>query len=466
MNDNKNLITNSTEQGGQTSNKQKKAAEKIILDKLNRIYDKNNSKDDQALQEIKNQLNNKSLEEEVENIDSQIISSARNWDQPSSISNSNDLDLDLGNESLIEHSTESTNKEALISQEKNTESEQNQPSIVNQNFNQTKSCQDNLLNQTSTESITTQAQETPYQPSKEEWEKYHTAWQDYYQKYYEYYYAQQLQKATENFSENYSADEDDSLNDIKAKIRNSVSENATKARKSHHFWPIMSAVTIALIILFLQYNQLFIAKAKAYITPAETAPELTIIDPLVNGKVKDGSRIIIPKINVKAPIVYGVDNSNASQQKALQRGTSQFPLPGANSRPGHLGNTVINGHSSDDVFDPGDYKFIFANLDKLNKNDNIYIDYQNTRYTYSVISKQVIKPTEVYKISRANDKPYLTLITCYPVGTSRERLIIFAEQILPDPTQAPAKPQIIKKVNKQNKITGESKSFFQKLFGN
>ena len=44
---------------------------------------------------------------------------------------------------------------------------------------------------------------------------------------------------------------------------------------------------------------------------------------------------------------------------------------------------------------------------------------------------EIIEPTNVSALVYDTDKPILTLITCTPLGTSKYRLLIIAEQISP-----------------------------------
>ncbi|MCA9334913.1 sortase, partial [Candidatus Saccharibacteria bacterium] len=139
-------------------------------------------------------------------------------------------------------------------------------------------------------------------------------------------------------------------------------------------------------------------------------------------------------------------------------------IPGANSVPGQFGNTVLSGHSSNDLFDPGDYKFIFAQLEKLQKGDTIFVNYKSTRYTYVVTKTQVVKPTNVKALFGYTNKPYLTLITCTPLGTALNRLLVTAEQISPDPAKA-------RSIDSQNNIPsdsampGNAPTVIERLFG-
>ena len=95
---------------------------------------------------------------------------------------------------------------------------------------------------------------------------------------------------------------------------------------------------------------------------------------------------------------------------------------------------VIFGHSSGQVWAPGDYKFIFTLLNKVAVNDAVYVDYNGTRYTYKVTGTEVVNPSDV-KVLDQGTGHNLTLITCTPVGTSKSRLIVHAAQISPAPTK-------------------------------
>lgn len=132
--------------------------------------------------------------------------------------------------------------------------------------------------------------------------------------------------------------------------------------------------------------------------------------------------------------------------------------------PGQTGNTVILGHSSNDVFDDGAYKFVFVQLDKLDKGDTFYLNYQGTRYTYSVTEKKVIDPTEVSQLIINTDKPLATLVTCTPPGTALKRLVVIAEQISPDPSKATANTANATSSKLPN-IAGNSPTLFERLFG-
>lgn len=323
-------------------------------------------------------------------------------------------------------------------------------------------------------------------PEAEQWKQYHSAWQNYYQKYYENYYLAQATvppvleiKASPKNDDGYFANQpvepahqetpeelsnDQALFELRQKLLGRVQSSASKIRKSRHFIPIISAIAVVFIFVFIQYNQVITANVMAYVSPGSIDPQNIVVDPTTDVVVTQDPKIIIPKINVDVPVAYDIGTDNASQMAAMAKGLAHFPIPGANSHPGEIGNTVLAGHSSNDLFDTGDYKFIFAQLDKLIIGDSIYANYKGKRYTYVVTKTQVVAPTDVSALVYPTDKPILTLLTCTPVGTALNRLLVTAEQVSPDPTAAAAAPA---KVNASptTSIPGDNGNLFSKLFG-
>ena len=329
------------------------------------------------------------------------------------------------------------------------------------------------------------------QPQAEQWKQYHSAWQTYYQKYYEGYYASQtaapaavqgthqqpaeaigsgaanngyFTQKTDLEATTEELNKDQALFELRQKLLGKVQDSAQKIRGSRHFVPIVASLAVVLIFVFLQYNRVFIATVNAYVSPGTISPQNIVIDPSGDASVSAEPRLIIPKINVDVPVVYNVGNDYNSQMAAMNNGVAHFAIPGASSHPGQLGNTVLSGHSSNDLFDGGDYKFIFAQLEKMAVGDTVYSNYESVRYTYVVTKMEVVKPTQVSKLVYPTDKPVLTLITCTPLGTSRDRLLVTAEQVSPDLKAATVAPENDGSTTDAS-IPGSSPTFVERLFG-
>ncbi|MBR3319509.1 class E sortase [Candidatus Saccharibacteria bacterium] len=306
--------------------------------------------------------------------------------------------------------------------------------------------------------------------SNEEWKKYHTAWQDYYQKYYSEYYinaakeyvAKQQVKAIReeaikrDVEETYAgktpaeiansmsseAEKQEAQSSFKAKIQERAMERAKKTSRRRKMIPILAGLAVALTILFLQYNRMIFAPIAAYVSPGDApAEEITAVDPTVTlTKVSPDPRLIIPKLNVDVPLNFGVSLDGVMD--AMNRGVAHYRISGASAYPGEVGNFVVMGHSAGDIYSGNQYKFIFSGLERLEAGDIMYVHYNSVRYTYKMVGSEIIWPTEVSKLIIDTDKPIMTLVTCWPLGTSRQRLLIHADQISPSTENAIAQEEV------------------------
>ena len=303
----------------------------------------------------------------------------------------------------------------------------------------------------------------------ESWKKYHSAWQNYYQKYYNDYYSraaqnyvakERLKDAREKAEEEeilkslakYSNKTDqkagmplkkeetesnagesvESIGEaLKHKIRKHATDSVKKTRRRRRYIPIVAGIVVVLLVLFLQYNRLIFAPIMAYVSPGNApASSIEAIDPNVTGTVSPEPRLIIPKLNVDVPINFNVALSDV--MAAMNHGVAHYRIAGASAYPGEIGNFVITGHSAGDIYSSNPYKYIFSGLERLEDGDLIYVNYNSVRYTYRVIKKEIVDPSNVASLVVDTDKPLLTLVTCTPLGTSKNRLLVTAEQISPN----------------------------------
>lgn len=196
--------------------------------------------------------------------------------------------------------------------------------------------------------------------------------------------------------------------------------------KSLAFGLSMGSVVI-LILLFSFFNERFIAP---FITPSRTVSSTpVIVDP---NDVSAGpvAEVIIPKINVEIPVVYGNSIDESTIDKDLEHGVVHYATT---PKPGEQGNVAVVGHSSNNILNPGKYKFAFVLLSRLDSGDLFSLTRDGKRYTYKVYKKEIVKPTDVHVLGPADKPATATLITCDPPGTSLNRLVVVGEQISPDP---------------------------------
>jgi sortase A len=124
------------------------------------------------------------------------------------------------------------------------------------------------------------------------------------------------------------------------------------------------------------------------------------------------ARIEIPRIGVDDIVVAGVETDD------LKRGPGHFP---DTPLPGQLGNSAIAGHRTT-------YGQPFRNVDKLAAGDEIRVTTLSGVYVYRVTGQQIVSPSD-YQVVATTDptRANLTLTSCHPVFTARERIVIFSE---------------------------------------
>lgn len=133
---------------------------------------------------------------------------------------------------------------------------------------------------------------------------------------------------------------------------------------------------------------------------------------------KDGVNIqyaiSIPSIDIKNALVSTYDND-----------LTKHLVNYGNTIPPEKGNTVIFGHSTlPQLFNPSDYKTIFANAYKIKVGDEVYTSVSKVTYRYKVEKIFVVDPGQTWVLAQDYSDKFITLITCTPPGTVWKRLII------------------------------------------
>ncbi len=123
------------------------------------------------------------------------------------------------------------------------------------------------------------------------------------------------------------------------------------------------------------------------------------------------ARIEIPQIGVDNIVVAGVDKND------LKKGPGHYP---GTPMPGQLGNSAIAGHRTT-------YGQPFYDVDKLQVGDEIVTTTLAGRYVYRVTGQEIVTPEDYQVIATVDtERATLTLTSCHPKWTTRERIIIYA----------------------------------------
>jgi sortase A len=157
-------------------------------------------------------------------------------------------------------------------------------------------------------------------------------------------------------------------------------------------------------------------------TVADTVPDTvptsatpTTIPVAPGGGLTEGSPVAqlkIPSIGLDWTVIEGVDVPD------LKKGPGHFP---ETPLPGQLGNAAIAGHRTT-------YGAPFFDLDKVKVGDLIEVDTLAGAYTYQVTGSTVVNKEAYAAVIPTVDPNVatLTLATCTPAYTARQRLIIVA----------------------------------------
>ena len=134
--------------------------------------------------------------------------------------------------------------------------------------------------------------------------------------------------------------------------------------------------------------------------------------------------IVIPKIGANAKIIKNVNPYNSfDYQLALTKGVAQAK---GSAFPGENGNIFLFSHSSANLLETARYNSVFYLLSKLKKSDEIFIFYQNVKYKYKVSEIKIVDAKDVFYLNPKSEVGTLTLMTCWPSGTTLKRLLVIA----------------------------------------
>lgn len=123
------------------------------------------------------------------------------------------------------------------------------------------------------------------------------------------------------------------------------------------------------------------------------------------------TKIIINSIDVEGLVYEGADSHT------MNKGFWHFP---PSSFPAQKGNMVVIGHRYAKL--PPN-KDTFFNLDKVKVGDKIEVIQNNNQFTYIVTETKVVEKNDISVLQDYSDYR-ITLITCSPLWTSKQRLVI------------------------------------------
>lgn len=128
-------------------------------------------------------------------------------------------------------------------------------------------------------------------------------------------------------------------------------------------------------------------------------------------QIPDTNTLIIPALGLQEAILEG-DSEYTVNGGVWRRPKSSTPAAGS--------NTVLVGHRF-----TYSGKSVFYNLDKVKTGDEILVYWDEKAYTYKVESA-IVLPPEAVEVEAPTDDSVLTLYTCTPLLTAKDRLVVRA----------------------------------------
>lgn len=127
------------------------------------------------------------------------------------------------------------------------------------------------------------------------------------------------------------------------------------------------------------------------------------------------AEIEIPAIMVQSPVYFGITDGT------FDRGVGWWPNT---ARPGEVGNVVLGGHRTS-------FPRPFRYLDLLEPGDEIVFTTDEGRYVYAVSRTEIVYPDAMWIVNQSPSAT-LTMFACHPLGSTRQRIVIFADYVRQD----------------------------------
>jgi LPXTG-site transpeptidase (sortase) family protein len=137
--------------------------------------------------------------------------------------------------------------------------------------------------------------------------------------------------------------------------------------------------------------------------------------------------IVVPKIGINAPVTAGVDPTNPNEyNKVLATAVAQSST---SFTPDKSGTVYLFSHSTNYDWFVDDLNAVFYLIKNLENGDYIVLFYKGVRYTYRLTEKRIVQPSEISYLVPQAGKRNLILQTCWPPGSTTERLLLFADLV-------------------------------------
>ena len=197
---------------------------------------------------------------------------------------------------------------------------------------------------------------------------------------------------------------------------------------SAHFFVILGLILLSfgLAILVFTFYPVLVEEANYAVKSSGKTSPVKVNEAI--RPVDEAFSIVIPKINANSKVIANVDPFDSNiYQRELTKGVAHAK---GTALPNQPGNSFIFAHSAGNILEANRYNSVFYLLNKLEPGDDIYVFFEKVKLRYKVTNKKTVLPSGVsYLSTNISGGRTLTLMTCWPAGTTLRRLIIEASPV-------------------------------------
>lgn len=151
-------------------------------------------------------------------------------------------------------------------------------------------------------------------------------------------------------------------------------------------------------------------------------------------EIQEAYTLRIPALKIKSPVLVPSLTYWDKQQWSLLEEQMQVGMTfGAvayphSSLPGENGTLILAGHSSPphERAKASEFGDMFEDLPDMKMGEKIYVEVGERTIEYRVENVEILPASETTVLKQTSKAHRLKIITCYPVGTTKERLVITA----------------------------------------
>lgn len=148
--------------------------------------------------------------------------------------------------------------------------------------------------------------------------------------------------------------------------------------------------------------------------------------------------VVIPKIGLNVKVTPNVNTSREKDYLPVLK--SSVAHAAGTALPNEEGVGLVFGHSALTPKDIIRYNAVFYQIKDLEVGDEVNVFYDSRRYFYKVTEKRIVNPAQTEFLDDHSPGRTLVLQTCWPLGTTKQRLLVFARPVGAEAKSDLAKP--------------------------